>query len=87
MKLTVREIVVVFSFLVCFLVPSFTHFIGFVGSFQFMLLGNVIPPVMFYYVKRDSLSRTSSFFQICFISVAVGLWIICTVFSVLKFLK
>ena len=77
----------VLCFLVCFMAPSFTDFIGFVGSFQFMLLGMVMPPVVYYYVKRDKMGRVGKGFQIGYILMNVGLWIVATVYSIAKLVK
>lgn len=86
-KLLVRQIIVVLCFLVCFVAPSFTDFIGFVGSFQFMMLGMVIPPIVYFYCKQNSLGKIGKFLQIGYILLTIFLWVMATVVAVQKLAK
>ena len=71
-------------FLVCFIAPSFTDFIGFVGSFQFMLLGVVLPPIVYFYVRRRRMTAVGKGFQILYILLVIALWVISTVYSLIN---
>lgn len=83
-KLATREAIIVLCFLVCFIAPSFTDFIGFVGSFQFMLLGVVLPPIVYYYVRRSRMTGLERGGQIIYIVMVIALWVISTVYSLLN---
>ena len=81
-KVIIREIVIIFAFCLCFFAPKFLKIIGFVGSFVFLFLGIVLPPLVHFYHFFEKDKIAVNFGKVIWILVNVGLWIVSTYYSI-----
>ena len=81
MKLSIRLVIMLSCFGVCYVAPSFNNFIGFVGSFVLIFLGIILPPIAYLRAFREDLALWKKIGLWLMLLLNAGVWIAATCHS------